>query len=875
MAAIVTVVAALLASRLHIDSDLRRLLPGSHPVLTNLESIERDFGAIGSVNLVVADADRPARHAFAEAVATELADHQLLTSVDYRLRGDFFLEHALYYLDDEEMDELEERVAAWQNYELCSSAPDVCITKPDPNSRERLREFVESKRQAARERVGFDDYYEREGIEALVVLLLPTQPSSDLAFAQQVTEQIRARVDEVFARPNQPWSGSDMRINLVGPYVSKATEREVVNHDMIRSGLLGVTGVVLVLFLMFRSGRAVVTLLVPLLCAVTWSLAATQLLFGHLNTMTSLISSVVMGMGIDAGIHLLSRARREREACDTREAVRRAFAALIVPLLVASSTTLGAFLVMATSDFPAFQEFGAIAAIGVGLSLFSMLTVFPALACRIGIKQVQRGDATFEPARVVRLLLARPGALFAGLVAVTVLSAPTIMRMRMDGFENNGRALQSDRARAATEADVFLISDIFGKDIHAGMLLLSSYDEAAAVFAQASKRHAQRRAAGTSVVADLFGAPALMPDANIDAKDREERIALMTEDFSPSMWRKLGVEVPDDEWDVDDDDDTGDTGGSDTGDDRGSAVAQGTDDDDADDRGAATASPRVETSPTATPRAGPAKGTVDGASDGGISPEDAALLRRMLEAKRFGIDDVPVGVLDKLRTKDGRYVLLAYPDFDASDIVKGIAFMEETASYRGDDPERMYVGETSVYAAMYQMINRESPVILAMALLLVMALVFWQVRSVGQTMFTLLPLFVGLWWMVAAMGVLGVKFTLFNVPILPAILGIGVDNGVFLTAGIRGGKGRDDGLALAVDETGRAILAATATTAIGFATFLVADSGGLRGIGALAVLGIVLTASAAVLVLPTLSALGQRRRQNRAARDGESSDDGV
>ena len=238
-------------------------------------------------------------------------------------------------------------------------------------------------------------------------------------------------------------------------------------------------------------------------------------------------------------------------------------------------------------------------------------------------------------------------------------------------------------------------------------------------------------------------------------------------------------------------------------------------------------------------------------------------MRRMLEAKPFAIDDLPTGVLDKLRTRDGRYVLLAYPNFDASDILLGVTFMDETAAYRGADPNRIFVGETSVYAAMYQMIDSESPVILAMALLLIMALVFWQVRSVGQTMFTLLPLLVGFWWMIAAMGAMDIKFTLFNVPILPAILGIGVDNGVFLTAGIRGGRGRDDGLAIAVDETGRAILAATATTAIGFATFIVADSGGLRGIGAVAVLGICLTASAAVLVLPTLSALGQRRRAHR------------
>jgi predicted RND superfamily exporter protein len=125
---------------------------------------------------------------------------------------------------------------------------------------------------------------------------------------------------------------------------------------------------------------------------------------------------------------------------------------------------------------------------------------------------------------------------------------------------------------------------------------------------------------------------------------------------------------------------------------------------------------------------------------------------------------------------------------------------------------------------------------------------------------TLVPLAVALWWMLGIMGMFDIRFTLFNVPVLPAILGVGVDNGVYLTAGIRGRRGQSGGLARSVDETGRAILGATTTTAAGFAAFMVADSGGLRSIGIIAVLGILITAVAAMLVLPTISAIGHRRR---------------
>src|SRR5690606_36744531 len=113
--------------------------------------------------------------------------------------------------------------------------------------------------------------------------------------------------------------------NITGSYAAKSGEREIIKRDMRRSLAVGMGGVLLVLYLLFRSFRALLTLTVPLLMGLTWAMGMTQILLGHLNTMTSLISSVLLGLGIDAGIHLLSRARRERIDHDDETAIRRAF----------------------------------------------------------------------------------------------------------------------------------------------------------------------------------------------------------------------------------------------------------------------------------------------------------------------------------------------------------------------------------------------------------------------------------------------------------------------------------------------------------------------------------------------------------------------
>ena len=800
LALLLTVLAGWYASHLRIDSDLRALLPAKDPVLVNLDRIESSFGALGSVNIVVKDGTQAQRHAFADAIAERLEHSELVRDVEYRLRSDFFAEHALYYLSDKEMEELDEHVQAWTHYELCKAEPDVCLEPPDESAPEALRKFVRQKQDAALGRTSFRDYFERDGLEALVLLVHPTGASSDLDFSQRVTREMRQLVGEVHTQAGAPWAGP-MTVNIVGPYIIKADERATISEDMLKSGGFGFLGVVLILYLLLRSGRAVLTLLVPLVCGVAWSMAFTQLVLGHLNTLTSLISTVVMGMGIDAGIHFLLRVREEQAGVSDREAIALAFGGLLVPLLVASGTTLGAFAVMASSAFPAFQEFGLIAGSGVALCLLAMVTVYPAALCLSGVKRVVPRRGADAGSLLSRVVLFRPGLTLLVVVVLTGLAAYGSEKIQ---FENNGRSLQSDRTRAQVEKDVFLISEIFGKDIHAGILVVDSLEHARAVLVAGRAEQARRLADGTTTVAELFGAPDLLPDPAIDVAKRTEAIAAITEDIPEHTWTRL-------------------------------------------EERAANKDPAA-------------------ADKNGLSAEDARKLQRMLKAGPVDLGQFPPSVLDKVRSPDGKFAIYAYPNFDAADITKGVAFMAETVVYtapladQAGAAERVFVGETTVYAMMYRMMLSEAPFVLGASAALIAFLVLIQLRSFGQTLLTLLPLALGMLWLVGLMGLIDVRFTLFNIPILPAILGIGVDNGVYLTDRIRRLHGEPGGLASALGGTGAAILAATATTVMGFAAFMIADNGGLRGIGTLAVLGISIAALTALLVLPSLAAVFGRRR---------------
>lgn len=850
LGALVTISSVWLATNLRIDSDLRQLLPHGHPVLTSLERVEQSFGALGSVNLVIEAKNPQERHAFAHAVAQSLADDELLEGVDFELPTGFFEEHALYYLSDPDMKELSDRFMAWQHFELCSGQSSLCVETPDPEARDKLQAFVKAKQAAARGRLGFGRYIEKEELGAQVVFIQPNGASSDLDFAAKVTHHLKSRVDTVHGL-GQGWDPSTLRYNLVGPYVAKSDEQASIRKDMLVSGAVGLFGVVTVLLWLFRSWRALVSLLLPLFAGVAWSLGAAQLLLGHLNSMTSLIASVVMGLGVDAGIHFLSHARRERMEHDRDEAIKRAFRRLILPLLVASTTTLGCFLVMASSGFPAFHEFGIIAAAGVFLCLLSMVSLFPALLRWVGIGALKRNQAkrAMRVGPLAKLVSKHPGGVFAGVLLLLVVALPSAYEMRETGFEFNGRLLQSQSARERTEADVFLIRDIFGKDIHAAALLFSDYESMQKAFAAAKAIHDKKKAEGESVVAELFAAPALLPDPSIDAIKRQAAIQELANSIGDPIWARLEGRSKSNSDDLN--------------------VEQSQDADfyefeDVDVDLGNDATPRRPSeskkleNPSEAKR--PQQPKQEDAGSSALSPREVALLRRMLAAKPVRLEALPPKALQRVHAPNGGWAILAYPSFDAADIATSLRMMQEVKSYGESTGHGVYVGESTVYASMYQLMRDEWPLILGASALVIVVIVYWQMRSLLVSIFTVLPLGLAMLWLVGTMGYCGIKFSLFSVPVIPAILGIGVDNAIYLVASLKAAPDDEAGVGHAVTETGAAIWAATATTSVGFASFLVADSGGLRSIGMVAVLGILIAALSAILLLPSLMLLFRRRR---------------
>ncbi len=114
---------------------------------------------------------------------------------------------------------------------------------------------------------------------------------------------------------------------------------------------------------------------------IALEIGALVLLGWSLDFMTVMISSLVIGAGIDFGIHVTHRFREEW--CDggveIDEAIRRTVLHVGRALLAAAVTTAGAFAIIAASGVTPLRRFGGITALSLTFALLASLLVLPSI----------------------------------------------------------------------------------------------------------------------------------------------------------------------------------------------------------------------------------------------------------------------------------------------------------------------------------------------------------------------------------------------------------------------------------------------------------------------------------------------------------------
>jgi hypothetical protein len=181
-----------------------------------------------------------------------------------------------------------------------------------------------------------------------------------------------------------------------------------------------------------------------------------------------------------------------------------------------------------------------------------------------------------------------------------------------------------------------------------------------------------------------------------------------------------------------------------------------------------------------------------------------------------------------------------------------MAFAEDVGTITTDSGATYHAASTSIVAAdMLRLMQQEAPWMIAATFLVVALLMLLNFRSLRWAGLALIPLVIGILWMLLVMELVGLRLNFYNLVVLPAVLGIGNDAGVHLVH-----RYREEGLGSirrVLRSTGEHVTVGSLTTMLGFAGLVLSFHPGLRSIGYLAVVGIGTTWLAAVTFLPALT----------------------
>ncbi|NCC51917.1 MAG: hypothetical protein EOM20_11970 [Spartobacteria bacterium] len=142
----------------------------------------------------------------------------------------------------------------------------------------------------------------------------------------------------------------------------------------------------------------------------------------------------------------------------------------------------------------------------------------------------------------------------------------------------------------------------------------------------------------------------------------------------------------------------------------------------------------------------------------------------------------------------------------------------------------------------------ESALALGITLIIILVIMWMHFHNWRYIVLVLIPLVCGMWMTCIIMGLFNISFNFFNLPVIPLIFGLGIDDGIHFMQALKEHKS----LTVALHDTGSAIVLTTLTTCLGFGTLTLVSFPGIALMGLMLVTGLVCCLLATLLILPLL-----------------------
>ena len=216
------------------------------------------------------------------------------------------------------------------------------------------------------------------------------------------------------------------------------------------------------------------------------------------------------------------------------------------------------------------------------------------------------------------------------------------------------------------------------------------------------------------------------------------------------------------------------------------------------------------------------------------------------------LDNLPVSIKERYTTgKNSTLLMTVYP--------KGLIWDRKYLERFTSQMLKVSKGTTAgpiIGLLFFDVMIDKGKIAIIYALMVIMILLLLDYRSFKYMIFAVIPVLVGACWMVGGMNLAGIKFNIANFMMLPLILGIGIDDGVHILHRYRiEGK---HSIPIVLRYTGRAVLLTSLTTMIAFGSMSFGARRGNASAALVLVLGVGACLISSVFVLPSIICLYEK-----------------
>ena len=207
---------------------------------------------------------------------------------------------------------------------------------------------------------------------SLLIRISGTRSVNELEFSRDLVRDIKALVDRI--------NIDDLTVEYSGPYAIAARSERLIRKDMISSINLTVILIFILFMLVYRSVREFFLAMTVVAFGILIGFGIFSVFRGTINPATAVAGAVLCGLGVDYSIHLFAHARNSMlESGSSCKAINHSIDVIGISILTAGMTSLIGFYSVAQANEMVLRDFGLLCVLGLCGVLLASFTLLPAL----------------------------------------------------------------------------------------------------------------------------------------------------------------------------------------------------------------------------------------------------------------------------------------------------------------------------------------------------------------------------------------------------------------------------------------------------------------------------------------------------------------